>query len=441
MGKAASFNRKGGGDGGGGGGGGGRYFDHGGGGGGGSGGGPKRYYTQRPPRQHYPISAGQQAKKKADFRKRDYNSHSNNGNNYAYRQRDGRFLPPVKTHQKHGNLFDVMPAGMKRLKKSEKRVGAALIKALTPALPPDPPPPWSQIDKRLGPDPLVVDECPWLASPLPLPPSLPAQATDADPPSLHDELLAFQRYVSLTPTEMTGRAAVVGSLQRVIKSHWPEAQIATFGSTAASLATFLSDVDVTVSGFRESKPNKGGSKGRRDGDKEGEVVVVANGSEEKKKSERKEEAEEEEEEAEEEEGEEEEEERGWGTAADGDEEEAEGEEEEEEEEDFAFNTLVGGGGGGGGGGEGGGGFNTTVMSRDIQRRDLQVLYPRLIEEAHAFIDVEFRPKARVPIIYTKHISGLEVDIRVAPPDHAAISLLRQLSAMHPCFAPVATALK
>lgn len=38
----------------------------------------------------------------------------------------------MKTHQKHGNLFDVMPAGMKRLKKSEKRVGAALIKALTP---------------------------------------------------------------------------------------------------------------------------------------------------------------------------------------------------------------------------------------------------------------------------------------------------------------------
>ena len=41
-------------------------------------------------------------------------------------------MPPIKTHQKGGNLFDVMPAGMKRLKKNEKRVGAALIKALTP---------------------------------------------------------------------------------------------------------------------------------------------------------------------------------------------------------------------------------------------------------------------------------------------------------------------
>ena len=80
-------------------------------------------YTQRPPHQHYPT-AGQAAKKKKEKKNKQPKS----------------LLPLPKKHNKGGNLFDVMPAGMTRLKKSEKSIGASIIKTLQPGIRPTHPP-------------------------------------------------------------------------------------------------------------------------------------------------------------------------------------------------------------------------------------------------------------------------------------------------------------
>jgi len=88
--------------------------------------------TQRPPPQHYPPP-GSTAKRKGRARKQgDRNGHAFSND---YRSRDRGFVLAPKSHQKGGNLFDVMPVGVMRLKKSEKKVGVAILKTLTPGTP------------------------------------------------------------------------------------------------------------------------------------------------------------------------------------------------------------------------------------------------------------------------------------------------------------------
>ncbi|TFJ81884.1 hypothetical protein NSK_007131 [Nannochloropsis salina CCMP1776] len=149
----------------------------------------KRQYTGRPPPQHYPPP-GSTAKRKGRARQQgDRNGHTLSND---YRSRDGGFVLAPKSHQKGGNLFDVMPVGVTRLKKSEKKVGVAILKTLTPGM--------------------------SLARPRPLPPFLPPfSPPSSPPPSLHDELLAFQRYASLTPMEQRARIKVVEALNNLIK--------------------------------------------------------------------------------------------------------------------------------------------------------------------------------------------------------------------------------
>lgn len=63
---------------------------------------------------------------------------------------------------------------------------------------------------------------------------------------LHQEILDFTRWVTLTPTEQKLREAFVNRLNGVCKSLWPKSKVVPFGSFYTGLSLPSSDVDVSV---------------------------------------------------------------------------------------------------------------------------------------------------------------------------------------------------
>jgi DNA polymerase sigma len=80
-----------------------------------------------------------------------------------------------------------------------------------------------------------------------------ANATDKPPwhdgsATLTDEICALARYVSLSQSEERSREQLVERVRTVTKTLWPSSSIVIFGSWAAGLSTFDSDVDLCVQG-------------------------------------------------------------------------------------------------------------------------------------------------------------------------------------------------
>jgi hypothetical protein len=66
-----------------------------------------------------------------------------------------RFQPPGRYYMDHKRRRDecdpyLRPAGAQQLRKAEKRSAAAMLRAVSPALPKEPPRAWSGVDSRLG---------------------------------------------------------------------------------------------------------------------------------------------------------------------------------------------------------------------------------------------------------------------------------------------------
>lgn len=63
---------------------------------------------------------------------------------------------------------------------------------------------------------------------------------------LHNEMLDFVNYISLTKLEIESRQKCLNELSIVIKELWPEATIHVYGSELIGFQTPSSDVDVAV---------------------------------------------------------------------------------------------------------------------------------------------------------------------------------------------------
>lgn len=140
-----------------------------GGGGGGGGGGGHQYYHQRPPAQHYPLPGADPGKKK---KRKQWKQQRGDGGGHggppggrqgwvpglppmSHHHHPQRFQPPGRYCMDHKRRRDerdpyLRPAGAQRLRKAEKRSAAAMLRAVSPALPKEPPRAWSGVDSRLG---------------------------------------------------------------------------------------------------------------------------------------------------------------------------------------------------------------------------------------------------------------------------------------------------
>ncbi|KAJ8973046.1 hypothetical protein NQ317_011326 [Molorchus minor] len=81
--------------------------------------------------------------------------------------------------------------------------------------------------------------CPWRQPNFPYPKSI---------LGLHQEIEHFYRYMSPTEAEDKIRAEVVGRIDKIIVSKWPEAKVEIFGSYRTGLYLPTSDIDLVVIG-------------------------------------------------------------------------------------------------------------------------------------------------------------------------------------------------
>ena len=70
---------------------------------------------------------------------------------------------------------------------------------------------------------------------------------------LHNEMLDFVEYISLTKAEIDCRQRCLSELHEVIKELWPDAAIHVYGSELIGFQTPSSDIDVAVLNVADAK--------------------------------------------------------------------------------------------------------------------------------------------------------------------------------------------
>ncbi|KAM0683990.1 Non-canonical poly(A) RNA polymerase papd5 [Mitosporidium daphniae] len=65
---------------------------------------------------------------------------------------------------------------------------------------------------------------------------------------LHEEIIAFEQYISPTPSEMKARSDLLQRIDNVVQELWPGSKVSSFGSFYTQLYLPTSDVDLVVIG-------------------------------------------------------------------------------------------------------------------------------------------------------------------------------------------------
>ncbi len=71
---------------------------------------------------------------------------------------------------------------------------------------------------------------------------------------LSEELIAFASFLTPDKSERANREEITRRLSDAVRNKWPKSKVEAFGSTAAGLDSFCSDVDLCVLGDCGSRP-------------------------------------------------------------------------------------------------------------------------------------------------------------------------------------------